>query len=326
MPNREPETRTISLVDFPLVRRLSEKGTVLNSEMGLTGEVLNPNSTLLSSLLLPQRGLYTLVAKSETQQVVGQFRLRTDEPNAHITYIAPQLEDNVEDTAWLSILDGMAREAGRHGVHALIAEVEESSLLFETMRVANFSVYARQEIWRRAPGQYALQLPPAELTEETESDAMGLYALFCNTVPSLMQPIAAPPPDLQGLVYRKDDRIEGYVAVAEGKQGVYLIPYLHPDIHREAASVLEAAIQYTQRGQKVPIYVCMRRYQDWMRTALSELRFEPWLQQALMVKHITAGVRHPSFAQPRRAKEAARIAPPTTEMVGRYHDEVIKQE
>lgn len=326
MPNREPETRTITLVDFPLVRRLSEKGTVLNSELGLTGEVLNPNTALLTSLLLPQRGLHTLVTRSETQQVVGQFRERGDDPNAHIVYIAPHLEEDMDDTAWLAILDGMAREAGKYGVHALIAEVEESSLLFETMRVANFSVYARQEIWRRTPGQTTSPVSTVELTEETESDAVSLYALFCNTVPSLMQSVAAPPPDVQGLVYRKSDRIEGYIAVSEGKQGVYIIPYLHPDIYQDAPAVIEAAINHTHRAHKVPVYVCVRRYQDWLHGALAELQFERWMQQALMVKHIAAGVRHPNFSWAHRRGEAARIAPPTTEHIGSYHDEIIKQE
>jgi hypothetical protein len=303
MPIRDADIRSITLVDIPLVRRLSEKGTVLDSELSLTRDPHGPHTALLSTILLPQRGLHTLVARADKQTVVGQFRLRPDEQNAQIVYIAPHLKEDVEDTAWLHILDAMAREAGKLGAHSLVAEVNEESSLFETMRQVNFAVYARQEIWRREPGDYPV-IDPVELTEEDEPDSVGIHSLLCTTMPSLIQQIAAPPGDLQGLVYRKGERIEGYIAVSEGKHGVYLIPYLHPDIISDAPAVIEAAINYTQRAGKVPLYVCVRRYQDWLQGALSQLYFEPLANQAVMVKHLAAGVRNAGFAPVSQVIEA----------------------
>lgn len=311
MPSREPDTRPITLVDIPLVKRLSDKGIILDTELGLTGYALAPNTTLLSSIFLPQRGLHTFVARSDKQTVVGQFRLKADDPNAHIVYVAPCLEDDAENTVWLHILDAMARESGRHGAHSLIAEVEEQSSLFTTLRAAGFAVYARQEIWRRERGEYILEADSVELTPETNTDAPGMYALLAAVVPGMLQQIAGPPNDLQRLVYRQDDRIMGFIAVSEGRHGVYLIPYLHPDMSRAAPAVLQAAVAYTSRATKVPVYVCIRRYQDWLQSALTTLQFESWLHQAVMVKHITAGVRHAEF-EPLRQSEGVRspIPPP----------------
>ncbi|MBZ0288635.1 MAG: hypothetical protein K8I30_13540, partial [Anaerolineae bacterium] len=257
----ETGTRTVKLVDIPLVKRLAEKGTILDSELGFTRSPDGPNSALFSSFFLPQRGLCTLVTRSKKQHVVGQFRMRSDDPNARIVYLAPHLEYDRDDTAWLHILDAMASEAGRRGAHMLTAEVDEYLPLFQTMRISGFAVYARQEIWQRVPDDLP-PVTPVELTPETEADAHGIQLLYTNIVPRLVQQIALPPSHSEGLVYRRKDRVEGYIAVSEGKCGIYLMPYLHPDVFSEAPAILAAAIQTCSRADKVPVYACLRRYQD----------------------------------------------------------------
>jgi hypothetical protein len=308
----EVGTRTVKLVDIPLVKRLAEKGTLLDSELGYTRSPHGPNSALFSSFFLPQRGLCTLVARSKKQHVVGQFRIKGDDPNARIIYIAPHLDYDKDDTAWLHLLDAMATEAGKRGAHSLIAEVDEYLPLFQTMRISGFAVYARQEIWHRMPDDLP-PVDPVELTEESESDAHGIQLLYTNIVPRLVQQIAVPPSHSQGLVYRRKDRVEGYIAVSEGKCGIYLMPYLHPDVYSEAPSIIAAAISYCNRADKVPVYACLRRYQDWLEEPLVDLGFEPHTRQAVMVRHISAGVRQAAFAPLSQKLEAipAPIKPPT---------------
>lgn len=290
------DTRALTLVDIPLVRRLTGSSIVLDSEVGLTRDARGPNSLLLSSLIFP-RGLYTLVARSDTQPVVGQFRFRADDINAHIVYLAPTLENSSDDTVWLHILDAMVREAGKHGAHNLIAEVETTSNLFETLRTARFSTYARQKIWRHKP----LQLNPADnrlgLEEETQDDQLGIMSLIANTVPNMLQQIATPPSDMDGLVYRKNGRIEAYIGVSEGTQGIYLLPYIHTDVVSDAADIITSAIACVERANKVPVYVCVRMYQDWLDNVLFALNFDQWAEQAIMVKQIAAGIKHPGFAK-----------------------------
>lgn len=293
MPNHDTDTRVASLVDIPLVRRLIDQGTVLDSELEFTRDL---NGASVSSILLPQRSLCTLVTRSDKQQIVSQFRIRPDDSNAHIMYIAPRLLPDADDTIWLHALDAMAREAGKHHAHALLAEVDENGPLFETLRTAGYAVYARQEIWLRPPGDYPSYGTPVELMEETEADALSVQSLLTNTVPSLVQQYASPHAEMMGLVYRRDDHVEAYVAFSEGKHGIFIIPYLHPDVLSEAPAIINAALNTIPRANKLPIFVCVRRYQDWIMEALAELRFEPVAQQAVMVKHITAGVRYANFA------------------------------
>lgn len=290
------DTRTMTIVDLPLIRRLTANGTVLDSELGLTRDARGPNSLLLSSLLFP-RGVYTLVSRSEDRQVVGQFRYRPDDPNAHIVYIAPALDENIEDTVWLNILDAMCREAGKHGAHSLIAEVETTSQLFETLRTARFSTYSRQIIWRHD----AVKINPADCLIELQTgispDDTGVVSLINNTVPTILQQVAAPPGDMDGLVYRKNGRVEAYIGVSEGGNGVYLLPFIHPDVMSEAANIIESAVATIDHCSKVPVYICVRSYQDWLNTTFEELGFEEWVEQAVMVKQIAAGIRHPGFAR-----------------------------
>jgi hypothetical protein len=313
MSASDTETRTVTLVDIPLVRRLSEEDVVLDSEVGLTRDLYWPHSTLLSSILSTQRGVHTLVTRSAKHNAVGQFRLKGDDLNAHIVYIAPHLEAEVEDTVWLHILDAMAREAGKHGAHTLIGEVDEDHSLFETMRTANFSIYARQCVWRREWDENTVFAELVELHEKVDADIPGIYALLCMTVPSLIQQITPLPNDTQGFIYRKGERIEGYIAISAGKYGVYLTPYLHPDIMEEAAAIIETTLHHIQDKYNVPAYVCVRRYQGWLECALEDLAFEPGTGQAVMVKHITAGVRHAAFQPVRHVLEAKHspVPPPT---------------
>lgn len=329
MRNHETETRGVKLVDIPLVKRLVESGTILDSELSLTRAAHGPNSDLFSSFFLPQRGLHTLIARADQQHVVGQFRLRGDENQARIIYLAPGLEYGADDTAYLHVLDAMAAEAGKRGAHMLTAEVGEHLELFQTMRVAGFAIYARQEIWQRVPDE-PLPVPdmPITLVEESEADAHGIHMLYCNIVPRLVQQIAIPPGHSHGLVYRKNDRIEGYIAVSEGKHGVYLMPYLHPDVFSEAAAIIAEAMRHSALAHRVPVSVCVRRYQDWLEDALVDLGFEPLIRQAVMVRHIAAGVRQKSFVPLAHKLEAipSPIKPPTAAEPVIEHIEMDYQE
>lgn len=314
----DTDTRFIKLVDIPLVRKLTEKGTILDSEAYFTRDAEGVNSALFSSLFLPQRGLCMLLSRSNQQQVVGQLRLRSDDHSAQIVYIAPELTPIDDDTAWLHILDAMAAEAGKRGAYTMVAEVDEYIPLFQTMRVSGFAIYARQEIWRRQPGEYdPPNITPIDLAEETEADEHGIQLLYSNIVPKLVQQVTVPPMDGRGLVYRKGDRLEGYIIASRGKGGAYLVPYLHPDVFSEASALIAGAVNQVNRSDKLPVYVCVRRYQDWLEESLIDLGFEPWVRQAVMVRHIAAGIRQTAFTPLHQKLEAipSPVRPPTTRII-----------
>ncbi len=283
------------LVDLPLIRRLAETGTILDSELRCTREVADAQSIMLSSIL-PQRNFYTLAGRAGRQRIVGQFRIRSDEPIAQVVYIAPELDAHRRDTAWLHLIDAMVIEAGKHGAHMLTAEVDEDSALFVTMRSAGFAVYARQEMWQRAAGPLP-PTAPVEVREAKDEDNSAIQSLYCNIIPRLVQPVAMPPEDCEDFIYRQDNRLQAHVAVSTGKCGIYMMPLLHPDIpYRDAAPILAGVLARIGRADRLPVYVCVRRYQDWLEDALTELGFAPCQQQALMVRHIAAGVRQAAFS------------------------------
>jgi hypothetical protein len=324
MPSQDIEIRAAKLVDLPLISRLVEKGTPLDSEQWCTREVVGSQSALLSSIPLPQRELFTLVGRVGRQSVVGQYRMRGYDHLAQMIYVAPQLEPDVTDTPWLHLIDAITSEAGKRGATILSAEVGEDSPLFVTMRTAGFAVYARQQLWMRLPGKgMPAGIVPAVLTEETEADAGEIQLLYSNIVPRLVQPVVGPPPDCRGFVYRgptnRPDRpdgcVQGYVAVSEGKSGIYILPFLHPDVlFSEASAIIAGAIARVSRADRLPVYVCVRRYQDWLEETLIDLGFEPGKPQAVMVRHIAAGVRHAVFAPLSQTLEMipSPIRPPTS--------------
>jgi hypothetical protein len=292
------EVHAAKLVDLPMLRRLVERGAVLDSELFYTRE-FDPSSTaLLQSILLPQRSLYTLVARGSAQPVFAQFRMRAHDHLAQLVLLAP-LEAEAGDSTWLGLLDAVAYEAGRRGAHMLTAEVDELSPLFPLMRQAGFAVYARQEIWRWSgalPGG-AARAPLGELAEETDEDTLDIQLLYSSIVPRLVQPIAVPSRESSGLVYRKDGRVQAYIALSSGRSGTYLMPFIHPEVlGSEAAAVLLAVIAHVAKTETLPVYVCVRRYQDWLGDSLRELGFETLTQQAVLVRHIAAGVRTASFS------------------------------
>ena len=311
----QSETHAMKLLDLPLMLRLKQNAIVLHSELGLTEDARGQSSALLSSIVFP-RGLHTLVSQVDSKDVVGQFRHRPGENNAHIVCLAPTLDEDEDDTIWLHMLDAMAEQAGRNGAHTLVGEVELSHRLFETMRRAGYAVYSRQVIWRHAPVAEALEPAALTLTRETEDDQTGIAALLGSTIPRILQTVMGPAADMAGLVYRKEKRIEAYIAYSEGKHGVYLMPYLHPEVLGEAPEIVAAALRQIDRCRKLPIYVCVRGYQGWLENAMLDLGFDPWLEQAVMVKHLTAGVRQASFESVKLAASGGQKPAATLRMDG----------
>lgn len=336
------EIHPATLVDLPALHgytRMAEQGVILDSELAYTQEVSSTGSALLSDLLLPSRSHLVLLVGRSTQThangresrdtLLGQLRLKLADHLAQVVQMASSLTlqngevasktaERAEAGAWLYMLDAMTAEAGRRGAHMLTAEVDEHSPLFTTMRTAGFAVYARQEIWQLAALDMLPDLSlPGTLREETDDDTLAIQLLYSNIVPRLVQPIAVPSRNSQGIVYRAGGQVQGYIAVSEGKGGLYLMPFLHPDVLGDhAAAILCAVLRRTwenrRRGDKRPVYVCVRRYQDWLAESLMQLGFTAATQQAVMVRHIAAGVRQAQFArlQPLRALTPA-VHPPT---------------
>lgn len=305
------ETYVAGITDWPTVRRLVEQPVTLENESALTADIRTTSGGLLGGILLPSRGLCTVVARGDDHPTVaGQLKLRVDDSNAHVTYLAPAPDASGDDTPWLHALDALAREAGKLRAHHLIAEVEEDSPLFTTLRAAGYAVYARQTVWVRQG--LANNMPSRfRLREEAQTDVADVYSLIDATVPKMVQPVAMPAGDMPRLVYREGNRVMAYIAYSVGKRGVYVMPYLHPDTLPDAAALIDAALQMVAPSTKLRVGVVVRRYQDWLDHAMERLGFACGAHQALMVKHLTAGVRPAAFSALDHRLEGVRAKPHT---------------
>jgi hypothetical protein len=291
------EPKPLTPLDLPLVRRVIPQRLALDTAAALMRGMPGLEDVLLSSVPLADLGSPTLVIRNEDGGGgVGQFRLRSDKTVAHLTFLAPEPQES-ESHIWALLLDALVFEAGRRGAHLISAEVPEGHWVGDLFRTAGFAVYSRQVILRRKPGMPLVGADPDLLRPEHARDAIGLSALQVNTVPRLLlQAEPVPAADCTGLVYERDGQIAGYLAVAEGKTGIVIKPYFHPEVYDQAAAILVAALAHLPRSALLPVYVYARAYQDWLRGVLERVEFESWMQQALMVKHTLVRVERLEFA------------------------------
>jgi hypothetical protein len=190
------------------------------------------------------------------------------------------------------LLDALSQAAGQRGAHNLIADVDEHSPAFESLRRAGFAIYARQRIWRRPPGKPAPARRGGSLWRpESRRDAVAIQSLLANLIPALVQQVETGPTRVRrGYVYGDADELLGYLDVERGPLGVWLQPYVHPAV--ETIDPLLAAMvrDFDGRSDR-PLFVCVRSYQGWMSGPLTRFGFEPISDQAVMVRRLAAAVR-----------------------------------
>jgi len=144
--------RSFDWRDVGLVKTLADRGICLDSETGLT-QGNHPLQHALLAYLMPMAGAPTLIwrADGNHQAAFGQLRHRPGEGHARVLYIAPAAGDQA--AGWQHVIERLAVEAGERRAQNLIAEVNEKSPEFETLRQTGFAIYARQRIWRQEPAR-----------------------------------------------------------------------------------------------------------------------------------------------------------------------------
>jgi len=288
-------------------------GLCLDSQLAYTRQRYALQNAFLDALT-PGRSTCTLIDRPthlEQEPVFGQVRRRTDRPHARLTFFGP-ITALVQPNC-IQLLDALSQSAGEDGAHHLIAEVEETSPAFESLRQAGFAIYARQRIWCLVD---TLQVNPDLLDatsgkdqpeenlggdgpmwrREMSSDAPAVHSLYLNLVPALVQQVESPPIHHgRGLVHWDQGELLGYLYIDRGPQGVWVHPYFHPAAERLDDLMTGFIVQYIRHPRK-PLYVCVRSYQGGLSESLDRLNFEPFSDQAVMVKRLTAHVRQAARA------------------------------
>jgi len=285
-------------MDLALVRRLASRQLLTDTTIALTRGINPLESALLTIVPVADLGFPTLVVRDGEEGLIGQIRHRAGERYAHIACLAPIPQEHGDFFAWGQLIDGLILTAARRGAWTITAEVLEREFgTFKLLRKAGFVVYARQTIFRRAPGQIQKGTPLERLRVRPaqEIDMIRLQALHASLVPTLIQQADPLPENGAGSLVVEvigDQRLLGYLSVIEGKAGLMVKPYLHPDVYEEADAILAHALTFWPKAERLPVYFCVRSYQDWLRIPLSLLGLVAGDQQAVFVKHTVARVEN----------------------------------
>ena len=180
------------------------------------------------------------------------------------------------------------RQAGDWGALHVVAEVDERSPAFKSLRKAGFAMYAWQKIWQLADAGEGK--PRIQWTVPSEAEMLVVQSLYAQIVPALVQPVDVLPRRLGGLICSRDGNIQMYASLASGSAGVWVQPLVHPDAAC-VADCLQALAYAIPRPAGRPVYLCIRSYQAWLEATLQDLGAKAAPQQAVMVKHMTAMLR-----------------------------------
>ncbi len=283
--------------DLLLLHRVRKQGICLDAQMGFTR---GPNTlwNALMEIVPTGRNVCTLVYRPHAKHegpMIGQISHHPGDPHARVSFVGPARAFSNPNNIYL--LEALVEAAGVSGAHHLIAEVNEESQAFESLRHAGFSIFARQRIWRLNGDLHTDTDQFADAWRSIqESDHSAVHTLYHNLVPPLVQQIEPPPSHQRDcLVFCQQGELMGYIQVLSGPLGTWAQPFLHPAVD-ETEALLTAAFARAGLGGLVPLSVCVRSYHGWMNAILERIGFDTWQDQAVMVKHLAATVRKPALA------------------------------
>jgi hypothetical protein len=272
--------------DFLALYRYRNQGAFFDSSLVLTrGPNLVPAGALFS-YFAPATGIYTYLCSDNGtpgQPLIGQLRHMSSSSFARLSYLAPEAE--LDSDALQTLLEHMFVQVGDRGAIYFLAEVNEESVVFESLRQAGFAIYARQRIWQ-LDGEPAGEVVDTAWRRSTNRDILGIRTLYNDLVPGLVQQVEPPPTEESpGIVYRQGDEVLAYIETKFGPRGIWIQPFIHPDV-KEVSGRLVDFIQSIQNRHARPIYVSVRSYQSWLEGAMKDLAAQPGPHQAVMVKHL----------------------------------------
>ncbi len=264
-----------NIVNMAMMRPSTNDSMILDAVWGATQSVV-PSS--------PQH--VTLNLRCGSQRLSGQFYLVPETHTARMLMLAPRLDPDQDDQAWLAMIDLMTRHAGQQHAHALSAEVEEDHPLCDTLRHAGFAIYSRQRLWVRSTPDVNLAPVHPQWRVATESDHWDILRLYGLVIPRMLEAIVAPH-TLDGWVLREGEQLLAYMAISAGDKGVYVRPFIHADAQPRTRAILADALYWAQTTYHGTITLNIPRYMLWLERDADSLGLEPLPQQALLVKHLT---------------------------------------
>ncbi len=293
--------RSLDILDLPLLSQYHRDILPLDSARLMTrGSPLGAMALL--SYLNPRRHIYTAVASEDGDTLLGQVTLHEEETSARLTFLAPAKKAN---ELVLPLAAHLSIQAGEWGAFHLLAEIDEESPAFRSLRQAGFAMYAWQRVWKLSATR---GVSSGNVWRPVETkDWIAVQSLHNQIVPALIQPVDALPKQPAGLVCNSEGSLQAYVAVTRGPKGVWLQPFVLPDSGCDPEKLAGLAHAVSEwNGQ--PVYVCVRSYQTWLESVLGELGAEQGSRQAVMVKRLAKVIKETQEV-PAMEKALAKVKP-----------------
>jgi hypothetical protein len=267
--------RSLDFLDLPFLSRSRRNVLPLYSARILTrGNPLGARAML--SYLNPRRQVYTAVASEDGNSLMGQVILKMEEMSARLTFLAPT--ENIERLT-APLLDHLTEQAADWGAFHLLAEVDENSPFFRSLRKSGFAMYAWQRIWKLPKQEYPDENSTWREVEET--DWPSVQSLHGQIIPALIQPVDSLPRQAAGMVCRPEGVLQAYAAIEKGPAGVWVQPLVPPD----SGCGPDRLAGLSGLGNR-PVYVCVRSYQAWLETVLDDMGATAGPRQAVMVRRM----------------------------------------
>jgi hypothetical protein len=271
--------------DLTALHRYRKRCVFLNSALLLTrGAHAFAGSVL--SFLTPGAGIFTSVSTNNgdtSHSLIGQVIHTPGTQLAQMTFLSP--EEALVSSALSDLIDYLSAQAVDRGAFRLLAEVDEHSQAYDSLRNTSFAIYARQRIWQiDAPVQEESASLPWKVASDL--DLIHVRSLYTNTVPGLVQQVEPFPVErLNGMVLRQNEDVLAYIELKYGPRGIYVQPFVHPDAGHLVPGLLELLPQVPHRRSRL-VYLCIRSYNSWLESALEEKGARAGHRQAVMVKHL----------------------------------------
>jgi len=275
--------RPLDILDLPTIARYRNQVLSLDAARLVTrGNPLSTGGFL--SYFNPARHIYTGVAHEDSVTLLGSVIHTSGDTFAKLTYLAPTTE--LTHPGLPELIEVLSVEAGKWGAFHVMAEVEETSQGYLTLRKAGFSVYAWQRIWDVS--HIEAGNPVERWTRAQSVDLAAIQSLYHQIVPPLLQPVEQTPKKTSGLI--STGGVTCYVNLLRGSRGIMIMPFIHPET-RDVTEQLASLLANTLVRNRRPAYMCVRSYQAWLEPVLEDLGGKASPRQAVMVKHLARLVK-----------------------------------
>lgn len=290
--------RPLALLDLPYLYGFRDEAVGLDTARTLTRG--NPLGAVgLMSYVNPSRHIYSAIANEEEKEsVLGGIIHTPDETFAKLYYLAPASQ--LDHPYLPDLVENLAGQAGTWGAFHVLAEVDETSDAFVSLRRSGFSVYAWQRMWDVS--EMAGAGSGSGWTRVKSVHLPSIQSLYHQIVPPLLHPVESQPKAAVGWMCNEGAKC--YVSVSHGMYGIVLTPLMHPDASG-VSEKLSGLISNLPDRRNRPVYVRVRSYQAWLEPVLADLGAKPGQRQAVMVKHLVHMVKEAAVA---RASQPAGVS------------------